>query len=187
MFRIRSIIVQLGRSLRLAVGSAAGVAVDVGVELGVVVAVALAFELRVHAPLPRAARLGRRLLLGSLLAALLASQPPIPPLPSPPIGGCQPPPPVQPPDGRAVAVLLPLHSWGMLVRRPLPPHVLVPLPLPDRRYTSEFMKFFAASAREHVRTRGRHSIMRSLPALKIFFRLYDHFTVLSGSTSGESL
>ena len=46
MFRIRSIIVQLGRSLRLAVGSAAGVAVDVGVELGVVVAVALAFELR---------------------------------------------------------------------------------------------------------------------------------------------
>ena len=46
MFRIRNIIVQLGRSLRLAVGSAAGVAVDVGVELGVVVAVALAFELR---------------------------------------------------------------------------------------------------------------------------------------------
>ena len=46
MFRIGRIIVVLGSSLRLALGSVAGVAVDVGVGLGVVVAVALAFELR---------------------------------------------------------------------------------------------------------------------------------------------
>ena len=50
--------------------------------------------------------------------------------------------------------------------------------MPEFRYTSDSMACCTASATEHVSTRGRHVIMRVLPAQKIFFFLYAHLTVL---------